>query len=209
MLDMESSHDTLESLPQERKPIAPRNILLVADQARQTMVKREAMELLPSLNPAVHPGLLKVQSHLQQNSSKMPLEMDWESPSELMNSALHGSSKADTFGGCIPQLSVKKERGIFKRDENCSAGHLDHRDHTYACLAQAKSTQESHLETTSMPTRWWLPQRADLGRVELNPQGILTASNVSGSSHFKECASVSPFINIFKYLLPFFRWMEG
>ena len=63
MLDMESSHDTLESLPQERKPIAPRNILLVADQARQTMVKREAMELLPSLNPAVHPGLLKVQSH--------------------------------------------------------------------------------------------------------------------------------------------------
>ena len=170
MQGMESSHDSFET-EQDSKSLLMQKLFYEAHPTSQALVKRDTTEHF--LNPPVYSEMLKAESSLQQNSdnsSQPSLEMDWESSGKFLNSGL-------------PQLSVKKERNVIIRDgnENCSAGHLDHRDHTYACIAQAKANsaikQENgqELETTSMPSNWWQP----LGRVDYIPQGISAASNVS------------------------------
>ena len=170
MQGMESSTNSLET-EQESKALLMQKLLYEAHPASQALGKREAME--PFLNPLVHSGMLKAESSLEQKYSGNIREMDWE------------NSERDSFSGYTPQLSVKEESNVANRDgnENCSAGHLDHRDHTYACIAQAKANsaikqekeRELNLETTLMPSSWWQP----LCGVDYNPQGISTANNVS------------------------------
>ena len=139
----------------------------------------------PFQNAQVYSGMLKDQSPLHQrrgNIIQTSLEMEWESSSEFFNSGLRGSSFQDSFTGSIPQISVKEDLDAVKRDinENCSAGHLDHRDHTYACIAQGKgkslTKEEANLETTSMSSSWWQPPCI--------PPAILATSNVSPFSDF-------------------------
>ena len=136
--------------------------------------------------------------------------MDWESPSEFLNSGLPGGP---SFRDGLPQILVKEDRDASERDgdENCSAGHLDHRDHTYACMAQAKGksgikqekrkVQESNLETTSMRGSWWQPS--------YTPPMILPATNVShifGQSDGYEKVNVSHLIFNISQLTS--RWMK-
>ena len=185
MQGMESSTNSLE-IEQGSKALLMQKLLYEAVPANQALGKRDAME--PFLNPLVNSRMRTAESSLQQNSENIcqtSREMDWESSSKFLNSGLHGSSDQDSFSGFMPQSSVKEESDVAKRDgnENCSAGHLDHRDHTYACIARAKANsaikqekdQELNLETSSMPSSWW----QSLGRVDYIPQGISDASNVS------------------------------
>ena len=175
----ESSHDSYET-EQDSKSLLMQKLLYEAHPTSQALAKRDTI-MEPFLNPPIFSGMLKAESSLQKNISQPSLEMDWESPGNLLNSGL---------------LSVKEERNVVNRsgNENCLAGHLDHRDHTYACIAQAKANsaikQENHgqeLETSSMPSSWW---QQPLGRVDYIPQGISAASNVS----------------IFKIIFKVFHW---
>ena len=178
MQGLERSHDSLET-EEDRKALL--QLLNEVDPANQAVIKRDDME--PSLNPQVYSGMLRDQSPLHQSTGNIihtSLEMDWESSSEFFNSGLRGSSYQDSFTGSISQISVKEDLDVVKRDvnENCSAGHIDHRDHTYACIAQGKAKSgikqekgqvESNLERGSMPSSWWQPP-------SIPPQVILATS---------------------------------
>ena len=177
MQGLERSHDSLET-EEDRKALLLQKLLNEVDPANQAVIKRDDME--PFLNPQVFSGMLKDQSPLHQSTGNIihtSLEMDWESSSEFFNSGLRGSSYQDSFTGSISQIS---DLDVVKRDvnENCSAGHIDHRDHTYACIGQGKAKSgikqekgqvESNLGRGSMSSSWWQPP-------SIPPQVILATS---------------------------------
>ena len=162
------SHDSLET-EEEKKALLLQKLLNEVDPTNPALIKRDTKE--PFLDAQVYPGMLNDQFPLQQrrgNIIQTSLDMDWESSSEFFNSGNRGSSHQESFSGCIPQISVKEDRDVAKIDkkENCSAGHLDHRDHTYACISEGKARSgikqekgqvESSLETASKPSSWWSP----------------------------------------------------
>ena len=182
---MESSHETEEL---GSKALFLQKLLFEANPTSQALAKRDTMG--PFQHPPVFSGMLKAQSPLQQNTGNIvqtSLEMDWESSSEFLNSELRGSS--DNFSGCIAQSTVKVEADVVKRNENCSAGHLDHRDHTYACIAQAKSAikEEKGESESNLGPSWW-------NQPLCVPHGMFAASSVSASFKFS---------SDFQFFIPF------
>ena len=196
VLDAKDSLDTEES----RNDLLMQKLLYEAPApASQALIKKE-ITIEPF--PQVYSGMLKNQPAQQSRTGNIiqtSLDMDWESPSEFLNSGL-------TAGPSFPQILVKEDRDVSERDgdENCSAGHLDHRDHTYACMAQAKGksgikqekkkVQESNLETASMRSSWCQPI--------YTPAMIFATTNVShifGQAEGYEKVKVSHLIFIFKY----------